>query len=165
MAKKVGTVGATSSKGPGTDKGLGLYDNVFYTPAEIADLLSMSRAGVYRLLGVEDPEIPRVRIGQRTLRVFGHHLASFLGVDAPVTDEAPRGQPGLYRNAVYTSEDVGRMIGCSYRTVRRWLEDPESGLKGTRVPGGLAIYGLHLAEFLGLPVEEVPMLSRKDEGS
>ncbi len=63
--------------------------------------------------------------------------------------------PGLYRNVFYTVGEAARLLGVSERTVFRWLR--KNQLRRTKICGTLRIYGSDIADYLGIPVESVPV--------
>jgi len=65
------------------------------------------------------------------------------------------GRLGLYRNVFYTVEEASDVLSVSERTLFRRLE--EGQLKRTKIGGTLRIYGADLAEYLGIPIERVPI--------
>lgn len=64
-------------------------------------------------------------------------------------------RPGLYRNVLYTVGEAAEVLSVSERTIFRRLRDGR--LRRTGANGTLRIYGADLADYLGIPVERVPV--------
>lgn len=141
----------------GTGNQAGLYANVFYSARDVARLLSAHLDTVWELMRDPDARLPSTRVTGRTRRVYGEDLAAFLGVDAPLAESAD-GHPGLYQNVFYSLEEVAKILGISVRTVYRLVATDGSGLQCSRLVRPYQVYGAHLAAFIGVPLELVPIL-------
>jgi biotin operon repressor len=150
-------VGKSDTRSEAESK-IGLFGNVFYSAQEVADLLGISVATARGYMNGTRAPLASTAVTARYRRVYGGSLAQFLGVDEPLPVQTD--VPGLFLNAFYSPQDLGKMLGCSSRTVRRLIHDPGSGLSGSKAVGGrVRVYGATVADFMGVPRHMVPTIS------
>jgi hypothetical protein len=136
---------------------VGLFGNVFYSAQEVADILGVSVATARGYMNGIGAPLASTAVTARYRRVYGGSLAQFLGVDKPVRVQTDA--PGLFLNVFYSPQDLSEMLGCSSRTVRRLIQDPDSGLSGSKAVGGrVRVYGATVADFMGVPHHMVPTI-------
>jgi len=142
---------------PEAESKVGLFGNVFYSAQDVADLLDVSVATARGYMNGTGAPLASTAVTGRYRRVYGGSLAQFLGVDEPLPVQTD--VPGLFLNAFYSPQDLGKMLGCSSRTVRRLIHDPGSGLSGSKAVGGrVRVYGATVADFMGVPRHMVPTI-------
>jgi hypothetical protein len=149
-------IGKSGTRGEAESK-VGLFGNVFYSAQEVANLLGVSVATARGYMNGTGAPLASTAVTARYRRVYGGVLAQFLDVDEPLP--AQTDAPGLFLNAFYSPQDLGKMLGCSPRTVLRLIHDPDSGLSGSKAVGGrIRVYGAEVADFMGVPRDMVPTI-------
>ncbi|HIE39067.1 MAG TPA: hypothetical protein EYP77_08390 [Anaerolineae bacterium] len=148
------TAGLALEKVPvaGWDEG-GLYCNAVYSIKRAAAVLSVSARSVVRLL---HDALASFSVG-RARRVYGASLARLAGLPLD-SDIVPPALPpqGWYANILYSYTGTAKLLSVGREVVRRLAaENPQLLLRPT--PDVPRLYGLDLAEVLGVPGHILPV--------
>jgi len=141
----------------------GIYANVFYKPAEVAQILGVSLNTVYDLLRMPETTLQSACVDEKVERprrlIYGAVLLRHLGIEDRLVVQTDAPSPGLFANVLYSVKQAAAVLGLNPRTVYRLVQDGKLGLATGKIAGsrGWRIYGAQLAECLGVPPDLVPI--------